>query len=169
MLPANLSYTQRRAHGLALDASYPEGGARAVAPHRWRATFSSGGRLAFGSRSVVIASVGALDAACREEVAGASRHRERAALGVAAASASAHPADTFRGYKDAAVVTAGEAPSQSALAEQHAWKLAGALFLPEGGAAAAATAASTSLLADRDGGAAAALQEERKREALRAW
>lgn len=180
MLSASQSYTQRRAHALGIDRA--EGGARTGAPQRWRCSFSSGGKLVFGSRQVTIASLGPLDAASRDEVpAGVSQQRERAALGVAMHAtqvADAHtavPADVLRRYKETACPTssASEQCQQSSLTEQHAWKLVAALFCPqlddEPTRAVDGHATASSALGARDGGAVAAMRAEREREAMRAW
>jgi hypothetical protein len=155
MASAASSYTARRAHARTLDAGAP---APAL---RWRASFGPGGQLCFGSRSVVVASLGALDAACRPSDEPAPRARAEAALAVAARAAEEAPAATLAAYKAAA---AGPDPPPSALAEQHVWKLAAALFLPAG-----TDGATEGALRGADEGAAAALLGERQREALRAW
>ena len=179
MVPASSSYTQRRAHAQALDRSQPEAGAslRAGAAQRWRCSFSSGGRLVFGSRSITVASLGPLDAACRDGAApGAYAQRDQAALDVALNSEHLIATEALRRYKETACVgRANGELQQSSLMEQHAWKLLAALCLSQqtgqqnGAASSGSAAACQFALGSRRSDATESLGAEREREAMRAW
>ena len=153
------SYTARRAHA-----------ARNIMPppstHRWRVSFGACGNvLSFGSRNPTLVDLSTLDSLDDPEESAASRTRMEAALRVHVANnAGRNPVlkDVLRGYKDAAAAPDADVP-QHALAEQHAWKLVAALFLPldEGLARDEGSG--------HDEGADATARAARRMEALKAW